>query len=147
MNYDHPNYLVLRECLKEPHAGAITAGAATGGLAGSTFRSFAKCVVFGISAICSAAGSGGTGKITIARVTGAGGTVSITAYTLSNATLAAGTTSMTFSAPLTLLSINDAVLLHGSASAATDIAEFGSVIWRYRLLPDPNDNLSNTVLG
>lgn len=147
MRYDHPNYLIHRECLKEPHAGAITMGAATGGYAGSTFRSFAKCVVFGVSGICSAAGSGGTGKIVVARITGAGGTVSLTAYTLSNATLAAGTTTMTFSAPLTLLSINDAVLLHGSASAATDLAEFGSLIWRYRLLPDTADNYTNAVLG
>lgn len=148
MRYDHPNYLIHREALKEPHAGAITAGAATGGLTGSTFRSFAKCVVFGVAAICSAAGSGGTGKIVVARLQGTGNTVSLTSYTLSNATLAANAaTSMVFSAPLTLLSIGDAVLLHGSASAATDIAELGSVIWRYRLLPDTTDNLSNAVLG
>lgn len=140
MNYSHPNYTVLRECLKEPHAGAITAAAATGGLVGSTFRSFTKCVVYGIAAICSAAGSGGTGKITIARVQGNGGTVSITAYTLSNATLAAGQTSMVFTAPLTLLSYGDAVLLHGSSSAAGDIAEFGAVIWRYKLLPNSDDD-------
>lgn len=148
MNYDNPTYLVLRECLKEPHAGAITAAAATGGLVGSTFRTHAKCVVFGVSAICSAAGSGGTGKLVIARMQGVGGTVSLTTYTLSNATLAANsTTSMTFTAPLTLASIGDCVLIHGSASAATDIAELGSVVWRYRLLPDPSDNLTDAIIG
>lgn len=148
MRYDHPNYLVLREAVKEPHAGAITAAAATGGLVGSTFRSFAKCVVFGVAAICSAAGSGGTGKIVVARVQGVGGTVSLTSYTLSNVTLAANAqTSMVFSSPLTLTSYGDAVLLHGSASAATDIAELGAVIWRYRLLPVTDDSLSHAVLG
>jgi hypothetical protein len=148
MNYDNPTYLVLREALKEPHAGAITAAAATGGLVGSTFRSFAKCVVFGVAAICSAAGSGGTGKIVVARLQGVGNTVSLTTYTLSNATLAANAqTSMVFTAPITLASYGDAILLHGSASAATDIAELGAVIWRYRLLPDASDNLSNAIIG
>lgn len=148
MNYNHPNYSILREAVKEPHTGAITAAAATGGLVGSTFRSFTKCVVFGVAAVCSAAGSGGTGKITVARsMLGDGATVSITAYTLSNATLAAGVTSMVFSAPLTLLSAGDFIVLHGSASAATDIAEFTSVIWRYRLLPNTTDDLTNAQAG
>jgi hypothetical protein len=148
MNYNHPNYLVHREAVKEPHSGAITAAAATGGLVGSTFRTFTKCVVFGVAAICSAAGSGGTGKIVVARVQGVGGTVSLTSYTLSNATLAANAqTSMVFSSPLTLDSYGDAVLLHGSASAATDIAELGAVIWRYRLLPNADQDLNNTVAG
>lgn len=144
MRYDHPNYLIHRQEIKEPHTGAITAAAATGGLVGSTFRSFAKAVVFGVAAICSAAGSGGTGKIVVARVEGVGGTVSLTSYTLSNATLAANaTTSMIFSSPLTLSSIGDCVCLHGSASAATDIAELGAVIWRYRLLPVTTDQLGS----
>lgn len=144
MRYDHPNYLIQREALKEPHAGAITAAAATGGLVGSTFRTYAKAVVFGVAAICSAAGSGGTGKIVVGRVQGVGNTASLTAYTLSNVTLAANAqTSMTFSSPLTLASFGDCVFLHGSASAATDVAELGAVIWRYRLLPSAADSLNS----
>ena len=147
MNYNHPNYLVLREALKEPHAGAITAAAATGGLVGSTFRSYAKAVVFGVSAIVSAAGSGGGCKVQVAHIQGVGGTVSLCAYTLVTTTIAANQiTTLTFSSPLTLTSMGDCVLLHGSASAATDVTEFGSVVWRYRLLPD-NEGLTNTVIG
>lgn len=148
MSYNHPNYLVLREALKEPHVGAITAAAATGGLVGSTFRSYAKAVVFGVAGITSTAGSGGGCKVVVARVQGVGGTVSLCPYTMVDTSLAANiTTFINFSSPLTLTSMGDCVLLHGSASAANDVTEFGAVIWRYRLLPDTGNNLSNTQAG
>ena len=89
MEYEHPQYLVLREALKEPHVGAITVANATGGAVGSTFRTFHKAVVFGVTGICSAAGSGGTAVITVGRIQGAGGTASLTTYVLSPTTLAA----------------------------------------------------------
>lgn len=148
MSYNHPNYLVLREAIKEPHTGAITAATATGGLVGSTFRSFAKAVVFGVSAYVSAAGSGGGCKVVVARQQGITGTVSLCPYTLVDTSLAANaTTLINFSSPLTLTSMGDCVLLHGSASAANDVTEFGSVVWRFRLLPDVVNNLSNTLAG
>ena len=148
MSYNHPNYLILREALKEPHSGAITASAATGGLVGSTFRSYAKAVVFGVSGIVSAAGSGGGCKVVVARQQGIGGTVSLCAYTMVDTSLAANaTTTINFSTPLTLTSMGDCVLLHGSASAAADVTEFGSVVWRYRLLPDTVNNISNALAG
>jgi len=153
MEYNHPQYLVIREALKEPHSGAITAAAATGALVGSTFRTFHKSVVFGVTGICSAAGSGGTGVITVGRRQAPGGTASLTTKVLSPTTLAANAiTSLVFTSPITLVSAGDCVFLHGSASAATDIAELGAVIWRYRMLPTPgstdvSDDYSNTILG
>lgn len=148
MSYNHPNYLVLREALKEPHTGAITVLNATGGFVGSTFRSFAKAVVFGVSAIVSAAGSGGGCKVVVSRQQGVAGVPSLKAYTLVNVSLAANAqTSLNFSSPLTLNSMGDSVFLHGSGSAANDITEFGAVVWRYRLLPDNVNNLSNTLAG
>lgn len=148
MSYNHPNYLVLREALKEPHTGAITAAAATGGMVGSTFRSYAKAVVFGVAATVSAAGSGGGCKIVVARQQGLAATPSLKAYTLVNVSMATNTqTFLNFSAPLTLNGITDSVFLHGSASAANDVTEFGSVVWRFRLLPDTVNNLSNAQAG
>lgn len=151
MHYDHPHYLVLREALKEPHVGAITAAAATGGLVGSTFRTFHKAVVFGVNAQVVNAGSGGGAKVVVARLQGAGQTVSLCALTVCDGTLAANAqTNLTFSTPLTLTSIGDCVLLHGSSSAAADIPEFNFVIWRYRYLPniaETTDSYSATQLG
>lgn len=149
MRYDHPNYLIHRELLREPHTGStITAGAATGGLVGSTMRSHARAVVFGCSAFVGAAGSGGGCKIVVARQQGVGGTVSLTGNTIVDTSLAASAlTSLVFTTPLTLESLGDCMFLHGSASAATDITEFSAVVWRYRLLPSTNDNLTNAQLG
>lgn len=153
MQYDHPNYLILREAYKEGHSQAITCASATGGYAGSTFRTYHKAVVFGVSAICAAAGSGGTGKIVVSRTQGVAGTVSLTSYTLSNATLATNaTTTLQFTSPITLLSLGDSVALHGSASAATDLADLAAVIWRFRMLPpaastDVSDTYSDAQLG
>lgn len=153
MDYSHPQYLVLREAVKEPHTGAITAAAATGGLVGSTFRTYHKAVVFGVSAIVSAAGSGGGCKVVVARLQGVGNTVSLCALTVVDTSLAANAqTNLTFSTPLTLTSIGDCVLLHGSASAANDVTEFNCVVWRYRYLPsvgsgDAADEYTNAQLG
>lgn len=147
MNYDHPTYTILREAVKEPHSGAITAAAATGGLVGSTFRSFAKCVVYSVSAICSAAGSGGTGVIAVFKKEGVAGTASLRDV-VSPTTLAANAvTTVNFTSPITLASFGDSIGLHGSGSAATDIAELGAVIWRYRCLPVSDDNMSNATAG
>lgn len=150
--YDSAHYLVIREALKEPHSGAITGGAATGGLVGSTFRTYHKAVVFGVSAICSTAGSGGGCKVVVSRTQGVTGTVSLCAITVVNASMAAnGVTNLTFTTPLTLTSMGDSVALHGSASAAGDITEFGSVVWRFRYLPPGTDGASddytNTQIG
>ena len=151
MNYNHPHYLVLREAVKEPHVGALTAAGATGGIVGTTFRTFHKAVVFGCSAQVVNAGSGGNSKVVVSRMVGVGNTVSLTAYTIVDTSLAANAqTNLTFSTPLTLTSIGDCVMLHGSASAATDIPEFNFVIWRYRYLPnieETTDGYTSAQLG
>lgn len=147
MRYDHPNYLIHREAHRGDGYG-ITAAAATGGLAGSTFRSYAKAVVFGVAGVVSAAGSGGGCKIVVARREGVTGTVSLCALTMVDTSLAANAqTYISFATPLTLTSHGDMICLHGSASAANDITEFASVIWRYRLLPVSGDELTNTQAG
>lgn len=147
MNYDHPTYTILREAVKEPHSGAITAAAATGGLVGSTFRSYAKCVVYSVTGICSAAGSGGTGVITVSRNQSIGGTVSMRDV-FSPTTLAANAmTTVNFTSPITLHSFGECIALHGSSSAAGDIAELGAVVWRFRMLPVSDDNMSNATAG
>jgi len=144
MRYDHPNYLIHRE----QHCFNATAAAATGGLVGSTFRSYAKAVVFGVAGVVAAAGSGGGCKVVVARRVGVTGTVSLCALTMVDSTLAANAqTYISFATPLTVDSYGDMICLHGSASAANDVTDFGSVIWRYRLLPVAGDELTNTQAG
>jgi hypothetical protein len=143
MNYDHPTYTVLREAVKEPHSGAITAAAATGGLVGSTFRSYHKAVVYSVTGICSAAGSGGTGVITVARIQNQAATLSLRDVFSPTTLAAAAQTTVNFTSPITLDSFGDFICLHGSSSAAGDIAEIGSLVWRYRLLPQSTDEPTN----
>jgi hypothetical protein len=65
---------------------------------------------------------------------------------------ASAVTAFVFTSPITLMSLNDTVALHGSASASTDIPTVRSVVWRYRMLPtaatgDVSDDFTNAQLG
>lgn len=133
MNYDHPNYTVLRE------ASLIgIQQAANGELLGGSLMVSQKSHVFHLRAHIAVVGSGGSASaLTITRF-GALGTASALAILVATGTLAVSTNTVkTWTAPITL-EVGERIGLIGSGSAATDTPDI-ICLWRYRVVPTLDD--------
>jgi len=148
MRYDHPQFTLIHEAIKERYAGT-SMGAANAALVPSTFRTYYKAVVLGVTVVNRTAGSGGTfSNLKVARFD-SGGTMSLRDTVAQTTLAAAQITSIDFSSPITIDGADQGVALYASASAATDVPKIGQIIWRYRMLPNPTTAYptAHTVLG
>lgn len=139
MRYDHPQFTTIREALVTRYLGT-TMAAANAVLVPSTFKTYYKAVVLGVSVKALAAGSGGGfSAIKVAKASSASSqTLKDTIFSLTVA--AAALTSVNFTSPITIDGYAQGVHLYGSASAATDVAKLSGIVWRYRMLPNPTNS-------
>lgn len=137
MQFDHPNFLVIRE---RALAGTISTAAVTSAYIGSTLKVRDKCVVLGATVIVGSGGSAaGTQTLAIALVA-AGGTILSTKQALSltssaGASAADDVHDISMTTPFTLASIGDAAVITGNAASLDKCVVLSDIIWRYRILP------------
>lgn len=151
MHKDHPQYTIIREELCEKIA-AFVPGASSAGYPGTTFRTYGKSVVIGVAVKFGAVGSGGTTKTTVAVARGDEALSARDVVNPTSALVASSQTAFLLTSPITLLSLNDCVAIHGTAPSSLDNHQIQCVVWRYRMLPtggstDVSDNFSHAQLG
>ena len=150
-SYDHPQYTVIRE---KHLTGAIScAGGVPTAFVSSTMRASMKAVITGCSFRVGSGGSAaGTNSISIARI-GAGGvsvwqtlTVNMSAGA-SGASAGRNTFDISLVSAMTIASIGEGAILQGQAASLDKVAVLSDIVWRYRILPGGDSDLSHATLG
>lgn len=137
--YDHPDYLIIREAHK---SGTMSMTAAGTALVGSTLKSYTKFEVLGATVVIGSGASVGSATpktLGIGRL-GAAGTMSSFqkfTVTISATSSAAGQVfDLSLSTPATVPSTGESVIVYGSSATIADHGcVLSDVIWRYRILP------------
>jgi len=135
--FDHPNFLVIRErCL----SGTISTAAATSTYIGSTLKIRDKCVVLGATCRVGSGGSAaGTQTLAIVKLDSLGTILST--KQVHSLTSSAGASALndvydiSLASPFTLASIGEMAGITGNAASLDKIVVLSDVIWRYRVLP------------
>lgn len=154
MAYNDPVYTVVKEFqLGEMVSSSGYSVAGTGshyavGGRSSAFRTRDRCVVLGVSVIGASGGSvGGTVSLKIARLIAGGSQSLMTAKSIN----ASATTSFLGNVeeivcstnPITLESMGDQVYLVAECQTLADkCANLTNIIWRYRLLPKTDSDVT-----
>lgn len=137
MQFDHPNFLIIRE---RQLAGTISTAAATSAYIGSSLKVRDKCVILGATVRVGSGGSAaGTQTLAIAKID-TGGTILSTYQKLSltssaGASAAGDVYDISMTTPFTVSSIGEAAAITGNAASLDKIVVLSDVIWRYRILP------------
>lgn len=144
-NYDHPNFLVVRE---RHLSGAISAAGLESAYVGSSLKVAQKAIVLGVTLRVGSGGSAaGTNSIKISRVglSGTQSTFQVATTPMSAGASAAGDViDISLTSALTLSSLGEAAAVAGVAASLDKVAVLSDVVWRYRLLPvdfPPNYNV------
>ena len=147
--YDHPNHVVIRD--KHITAAGISATAVQSGYIGSTLRTRNKAVVVGCAFRVGSGGSAaGTNSIAIARIL-AGGSKS--SWQVSTIAMSAGASAagdvydISLVSAMTIASLGDCALLRPNAASIDKVAVLTDIVWRYRILPGGDDELTHVALG
>lgn len=146
--YDHPNHVVIRE---KHVTGALSVGAVNSGYVGSTLRTRNKSVVVGVAFRVQSGGSAaGSNSFKVHRL-GTGGTASswqvLTTISSAGASAAADVYDISLVSAMTIHSIGEAAELAGNAASLDKIPVLSDVIWRYRILPGGDDEVTHATLG
>lgn len=149
--YDDPQYTVIRE---KHITGAIScAGGVPTAFVGTTMRSSVKAVITGVAFRIGSGGSAaGTNSISVARI-GAGGVSTWQVLTVNVSAGASGASAgrncfdISLVSALTMASLGEGAVLVGQAASLDKVAVLSDVVWRYRLLPIGDSELTNATLG
>lgn len=143
-NYDHPNFLVIRE---RALSGAISTAGLGSAYVGSSLKVAQKAIVLGVTLRVGSGGSAaGTNSIKISRVgeQGTQSTFQVATTPMSAGASAAGDViDISLTSLLTLNSLGEAAAVANVAASLDKCAVLSDVVWRYRLLPvefAPNNN-------
>ena len=141
--YDHPNFLVVRDAYL---AGTISASASGTDFIGSTLRTYTKSLILGVTIIGASGGSvGGSVSIGVCRnVSGTRSLMQTEIVTYDKGASALNTvTNISLTSGFTLSSAGSyAVLIETSATLADKSIVLKDVIWRYRILPPDLESTS-----
>lgn len=134
--YDHPDYLVVRE---RHLSGTISAAAVGSAYIGCSLKVSQKAVVLGVQARVGSGGSAaGSNSLKVARI-GTGGTISniqvLTITTSAGASAAGDVHDISLTTPFTVASLGEAAGLVGNAASLDKVIVLSDVVWRYRWLP------------
>lgn len=134
--YNHPNFLVIRD---RQLSGAISAAGVGSAYVGSSLKVFTKAVVTGVAFRVGSGGSAaGTNSMRISRV-GTGGTLSTwQTYTMAcsaGASAAGDVHDVSLASAMTIHSLGEAAALAGVAASLDKVAVLSDVVWKYRILP------------
>ena len=143
-NYDHPNFLVIRD---KHLSGAISAAGLGSAYVGSSLKVYTKALILGCTVRVGSGGSAaGTNSLKVARI-GEAGTISnmqVSTITTSAGASAAGDVwDISLTAGFTVHSLGEAAAVVGVAASLDKVFVLSDVVWRYRLLPDNFPTNSN----
>lgn len=135
-NYDHPNFLVVRE---RHLTGAISAAGLGSTYVGSSLKVAQKAIVLGCTFRVGSGGSAsGTNSFKIAR-TDLSGTISnfqvLTQLISAGASALNEVYDISLNTLLTIASLGEGAALVGQAASLDKVAVLNDVVWRYRILP------------
>lgn len=143
-NYDHPNFLIIRE---KSLSGAISAAGVGSAYVGSSLKVAQKALVLGVTFRVGSAGSAiATNSIKVARVDLAGTQSAMQVYTFGASAGMTDVYDISLTTGFTVHSLGEAAALNGNAASLDKVVVLSDVIWRYRLLP-ANDIPSIANLG
>ena len=147
--YDHPNHVVIRD--KHVTAAGISAGAVQSGYIGSTLRTRNKAVVVGCAFRVGSGGSAaGSNSIAIARVLAGGSKSSWQVLTIAmsaGASAAGDCYDISLVSAMTIASLGDCALLRPNAASLDKVAVLTDIVWRYRILPGGDDEVTVATAG
>jgi len=147
--YDHPNHVVIRD--KHITAAGISAPAVLSSYVGSTLRTRNKSVVVGCAFVIGSGGSAaGTNSFAVARILAGGSKSSWQALTVSmsaGASAAGDVYDISLVSAMTIHSLGDCAILRNNAASADKLAVLKDIVWRYRVLPGGDDEVTHAALG
>jgi hypothetical protein len=146
--YDHPNHVVIRE---KHVTGALSCTAVASGYIGSTLRTRNKSVIVGCAFRVQSGGSAaGSNSFKVNRINAAGTTSTwqvLTTASSAGASAAGDVYDISLASALTVHSIGEGVELSGNAASLDKVAVLSDVIWRYRVLPGGDDEVTTVTAG
>jgi hypothetical protein len=142
MDYNHPNYLIIRDRQMMP--GSISAAGLESAYIGSSLKVYTKAVVLGVSFRTLSASALASVSMRVSRVESAGTLSTWQSYTI---LVSAGAKwDISLASGMTLDDIRQAAALACSAASLDKVPVLSDIIWRYRYLPD-DTQFSNATLG
>jgi hypothetical protein len=141
MEYNHPNYLVIRDRVL---SGTISAAGLESAYIGSSLKTYTKCVVTGVAFRINSASAYASVSMRVARVQSAG-TISVW-QTSTILTSIGAIYDISLASGLTVHDLHEAAALACSAASLDKVPVLSDIIWRYRCLPD-DTQISNATLG
>ena len=146
--YDHPNHVVIRDV---DRCGAFSCAAVASGYVNAGLRVRNKSVIVGVAFRVQSGGSAaGSNSFKVNRV-GAAGTAStwqvLTTISSAGASAAGDVYDISLASALTVHSIGEGVELAGNAASLDKIPVLSNVIWRYRVLPGGDDEVTTITAG
>src|SRR5689334_22243821 len=147
--YDHPNHVVIRD--KHVTGALSVATAVDSAFVGTTLRQRNKAVIVGVAFRIGSGGSAaGSNSFKVTRINTAG-TVStwqvLTQLISAGASAAGETYDISLVSALTVASLAEGAVLVGQAASLDKIPVLSDVVWRYRILPGGDDEVTNATLG
>jgi hypothetical protein len=141
MDYDHPNYLVIRD---RHLTGNISAAGLESAYIGSSLKTYTKAVVIGVAFRVGSVSAAASVSMRVARVQSSG-TISV----WQNSTIlvsAGGIYDISLASGLTVADLHEAAALACSAASLDKVPVLSDIVWRYRMIQD-DTQLSNDTLG
>jgi hypothetical protein len=147
--YDHPNHVVIRD--KHVTGALSVATAVDSAYVGTTLRSRNKAVIVGVAFRVGSGGSAaGSNSFKLSRINAAG-TVStwqvLTQLVSAGASAAGETYDISLVSGLTVHSLGEGAVLIGQAASLDKIPVLSDVVWRYRILPGGDDEVTHITAG
>ena len=148
-SYDNSNYLVIRD--KHVTGAFSVATAVNSAFVGSTLRTRNKAVIVGCAFRIGSGGSAaGSNSFSVARLNTAG-TVSVwqvlTQLISAGASALGETYELSLVSAMTVASLAEGAVLIGQAASLDKIPVLSDIVWRYRILPGGDDELTQATLG
>lgn len=147
--YDHPNHVVIRD--KHVTGALSVATAVDSAFVGTTLRSRNKAVIVGVAFRVGSGGSAaGSNSFKVTRINTAG-TVStwqvLTQLISAGASALGETYDISLVSAMTVHSLAEGAVLVGQAASLDKIPVLSDVVWRYRILPGGDDEVTTATAG